>query len=115
MTSDAHVIDIEGNWIDSVVFMSNSPVTPTHLSMLSDIPIIRERQEYLISQCKKFKVDPKLCLAIVSCEGGFDNEKKCNYQYGCSSGQGSWQFIPNTWNSVILEMSKKRITRTRMY
>jgi len=106
MISDAHIIDIERDWVNSVIFINNSPVTPTYWRILSDVPIIKERQEYLISQCEKFKADPKLCLAIVPCEGDFYDEKICNKQYGCSGGQGSWQFIQSTWNRVILEMSK---------
>ena len=74
--------------------------------MLSDNPLIRQRQEFAISQCERFGADPMLGLAIISCEGGLDNPSKCNYEYGCSGGQGPWQIIPKTWDNTIIEMAK---------
>ena len=63
-------------------------------------------KEFIASQCDKFGVDLHLALAIISCEGGFTNPSVCNRQYGCSGGQGHFQFIPNTWTGTVARMSE---------
>ncbi|KKK73459.1 hypothetical protein LCGC14_2893650, partial [marine sediment metagenome] len=67
----------------------------------SDFNLVTIIQNFITSESEKYQIDPKLSLAIVSCEGGFENPHQCNGIYGCIAGQGHFQFIPSTWKNII--------------
>jgi len=90
---------------DTYLYATHSPITPTYVSfVLSEDPKIRERQDFVISQCERFGINPSLCLAIIACEGGFFSERIVNKTFGPSGGIGHWQFLQRTYNKTIQRM-----------
>lgn len=82
----------------------NTVIIPVKKINYNADPIIKERQEFIVKQCEIFGVNPFLALNIISCEGGFRDPENCNNQFGCSGGQGPWQFIKSTWFSTQARM-----------
>lgn len=97
------------DWLDYCVFASDGPVSSTYMEfrpniLLSNDPVIQERQDFAVSQAERFGADPNVALAIIRCEGGFSDPGICNRANGCSHGSGAFQFIESTWYSTIKRM-----------
>ena len=58
-------------------------------------------RDLVYEKSEEYGVDYKLATSIITCEGGWENPRQCNGIYGCIAGQGHFQFIPSTWNSII--------------
>jgi len=66
----------------------------------------KARVEYLLAEwAARLGVNYQLAHAIISCEGGFTNPKRCNESIGCTGGQGHYQIIPSTWAGIIADTS----------
>lgn len=55
-----------------------------------------EIEDLIRHYARLYGADENLAVKIAWCESGFD-PRVCNKQFGCSGGQGVYQFINSTW------------------
>lgn len=72
-----------------------------HWAVKSDFNLVTIIKNFVRSESEKYQIDPNVAMAIISCEGGFEDPKTCNNIYGCIAGQGHFQWIPSSWDNVI--------------
>lgn len=96
------VVEPDYNIVSSQALEASSPIVQTyHATPAKDLPppeielkTEQDAKDYAIEMAVKYKLNPKLVLSIISCEGGFKDRFIKNPM---SSAEGPWQFVNKTW------------------
>ena len=98
------------------IFLAQSALGESYgLSVSVSVPdrVVKDTRWYIAYWAGKYGYkDVKKAEAIVSCEGGFNDPRICNREFGCRAGQGHSQFIPSTWSWLQKEIGVQDVFDT---